>query len=413
MDKNNINNIVTKIFINGNFSSDIDKKILQYLIDNTLSGRMLKEIDIAKDIFGRDEDFNPNDSSIVRSHMYSLRKKLETYYLSEGAEDPVKLYLPKGHYKVEFIDESVQIKRTHFHWKPVYYLAIISIVFLSLSVYLWIKSKSLANETKSFYLVDEDNPVWKDFLQSDTPTLLVIGDYYVFQRPHKLNNSELFIRDVEINSKADFEKYIATKPDIKGKYIQTPLTYLGMEVPYIVFTLTKIFRGNEQKLKIKLASDLVWQDVQKNNIIFVGSEKTLRIMSSFLDQLRFKVHLFPHNIYYTPNHKDTTETYTLESYYRYGFHDDFPIVAKFHTTDKNIVMLMISFSSFGKIEALKEMTSPSFTEKIRNRNLIKDKMPPYFEMLFKVHGVERTGFNTEILHFHEITSKIVVENNEK
>ncbi len=412
MDKNTAHNILEKIFSSGHFSAEIDQKLLRYLVDNSLSGNTLKEIDIARDIFGRDEDFNPLDSSIVRSHMYSIRKRLETYYLAEGANDQVRLFLPKGYYKVDFIDDSEKKLPSLLRWRPTYYFVIISLLFASVSVYFWQKNLSLAKETKTFYQVDENNPIWQDFLHSDLPTLLVIGDYYVYQRPHKLSDSELFIRNVEINSNADFQKFLKKNPEAKSKYIHTPLTYLGMEVPYIVFTLTKVFRGNENRLKIKLASDLVWQDVQKNNVIFVGSDKTLRIMRSFLDQLRFKVHLFPHKIYYTPNYKDTVKTYSLESYYRYGFHDDFPIVAKFHTTDKNIVMLMISFSSFGKIEALKALTSPSFTDTLKQKKFITDNMPPYFEILFKVHGIERTGFNTQILHFHPITREILAENNQ-
>ncbi|MBU2493143.1 MAG: helix-turn-helix domain-containing protein [Bacteroidetes bacterium] len=412
MNKETAKQILTKIYDSGYFSAEIDQKLLQYLIDNTLNGNVLKEVDIAKDIFGRDEDFNPSDSSIVRSHIYSIRKKLQTYYLAEGANDEIRLFLPKGHYKVEFKINSERKIAKIIKWKPFYYFFLIIIILTSVSIYFWYKNQILVEQNKFLTIVEENNAIWKDFLQSDLSTILVIGDYYVFQRPYKLNESELFIRDVEINSKQDFEKYLEKSPEAKAKYIQTPLTYLGMEVPYIVEKLTKVFRGDENRLKIKLASDLVWQDVQKNNIIFVGSEKTLRNMRFFLDKLRYKVNLFPHKIFYSPEHTDTVETYSLESYYRYGFHDDFPIVAKFPTTDKTTVMLMISFSSFGKIEMLKELTSSSFIDKLTNDNFIEKNMPPYFEILFKVHGVERTGFNTDILHFHEITSKIIIENNE-
>ena len=411
MDKVTAEYILKKIFSSEHFSAEIDRNILQYLVDNTISGKTIKETDIAKDIFARDEDFNPSDSSIVRTHIYSIRKKLQTYYLAEGADDKIRLYVPKGHYKVDFINKTPLRSSKILKWKHSYYFILTTLLFFSLSIYFWQKNQSLSEESKSLFLIDKNNPIWKDFLQSDLPTLLVIGDYYVYQRPHKLNDSELFIRDVEINSKADFEKYLEKNPELKGKYIQTPLSYLGMEVPFITSKLTKVFRGDEEKFKIKLASDLVWQDVQKNNIIFVGNEKTLRFMRFFLDKLRFKVQLFPHNIYYTPNHKDTTETYSLESYYRYGFHDDFPIVAKFQTTDKNIIMLIISFSSFGRIEALKELTSSTINEKLKEKDFINKEMPRFFEILFKVHGVERTGFNTEILHFDEIKSKIIVTNN--
>jgi hypothetical protein len=382
-----------------------------YLVDAHFANKQLKEFDLAKDLFQKDSSFNPMDSSIVRTHIYSLRKKLDFYYLSDGIDDKIHLHLPKGHYKVEFHTNSVHRQIKGLKWKFLIVAAafiLLALTFFSLQMLQ--KNDLLEKQIAGYSFGQDTNPVWKDFLNSELPTILVIGDFYVFQRPHKLNDSERFIRDVEINSKDDFEKYIQNNPVEKGMYNHTPLTYLGMEVPFVASRITKIFNGDENRLKIKLASELVWQDVQRNNIIYVGSEKSLRLMSFFLKQLRFKINLFPHKIFYTPNHKDTVETISLESYYRYGFHDDFPIIAKFLTTDKNIVMLILSFSSFGRVETIKELTSSNFSEALLNKKLIKSKVPEYFEALFKVRGIERSGFNTDILYFHEITSKILIEN---
>ncbi len=409
MDQSTAEKILYKIFRSEIFTAEIDKQLLQYLVDNSIKANQIKEADIARDIFGRDEDFDPSDSSIVRTHMYSIRKKLKTYYLTEGSDDEFRINIPKG-YNVNFVKNRKSIRSKKPKWKWYYIFIFTTVLLLLISLYFGIKIESHTSSDNVSYV--ENSPIWNDFLNSKLPTLLVIGDYFVYQRPYKSEESELFIRNVEINSKADFEKYLEENSDLKAKYIYTPLTYLGMEVPYVVSTLTRVFKNHSDKLKIKLASDLTWQDVQKNNIIFVGSEKTLRIMSLYLDKLRYKVQLFPHKIFYMPNHKDTVETYTVESYYRYGFHDDFPIIAKFPTTDKNIVMLMVSFSSFGRTESLKAITSQSFSQKLKEKNFINGEVPPFFEVLFKVHGVERTGFTSDILHFHKIKSKILVEGKE-
>ncbi|MDZ7724412.1 MAG: hypothetical protein U5R06_16815 [candidate division KSB1 bacterium] len=117
------------------------------------------------------------------------------------------------------------------------------------------------------------------------------------------------------------------------------------------------------------------------------------------------MNLFPHQVYYTPFYTDTTETYSLESYYRYGFHDDYTVVAKF-PTENNVTMLIISFSSFGKVEALKKLSDSEYL-KILKKNQIKDKLPPSSKTSLRVSGVERSGLNTEILHFHEIDSNLM------
>lgn len=84
MDRDELQKILSKIFSSSHFSAELDKELLKYLIEAHYQSRVLKEVDIAQEFFKRDKDFNPLDSSIVRSHMYSLRKKLETYYGSRG-----------------------------------------------------------------------------------------------------------------------------------------------------------------------------------------------------------------------------------------------------------------------------------------------------------------------------------------
>ena len=406
IDKETAYTIYSTLIESSYFNSEIDCKFLKYLIDASVSHRSLKEIDIAMEFFGRTEDFDSTADSIVRSHMYSLRKKLQTFYLTEGKEDKMKLVLPKGQYKVQLISSQNQAQKKKIKKNQYIILGLIFLIPLSLFIYYFQKSYSLQKQLSEHQMDQHENPIWSEFIDSSLPTLLVIGDYYVLQQPLETNERERFIRDVEINSKEDFEKYLKNNPQENGKITETPLTYLGMEVPYVVSNMDHIFNGHKELLNIKLASDLAWQDMLQNNIIFVGSVKTLRQMNIFFNQLRFKVNLFPHKVFYTPFYRDTTETYSLESYYRYGFHDDYTVVAKF-PTENNVTLLIISFSSFGKVEALKKLSDPEYFKEILKKNQIKGDLPPYFEMLLRVSGVERSGLNTEILHFHEIDSNLM------
>ena len=406
IDKETAYTIYSTLIESTYFNSEIDRKFLKYLIDASVQHRTLKEIDIAIEFFGRTEDFESSLDSIVRSHMYSLRKKLQTFYLTEGKEAKTKLVLPKGQYKVELVPTQNQAPQKMIRKNLYVLFVVLFLLFFALSVYFFQKSYSLEKQVHGNQFDHHENPIWSGFIESSLPTLLVIGDYYVLQQPLETNERERFIRDVEINSKEEFETFLRKNPQQAGKITETPLTYLGMEVPYVVSTLDDIYNGHKNQLNIKLASDLAWQDMLQNNIIFVGSVKTLRQMKIFFNQLRFKVNLFPHQVYYTPFHADTTEVYSLESYYRYGFHDDYTIVAKF-PTENNVIMLVISFSSFGKVEALKKLSDPDYFKEILQNNQTLNTLPPYFEMLLRVSGVERSGLNTEILHFHEIDSNLM------
>lgn len=411
MDNSSLEKILEKIFASNYFSAELDKELLKFLIDAHSKSRVLKEVDIAQEFFKRDKDFNPLDSSIVRTHMYSLRKKLETYYLSEGMDDKIRLFIPKGHYKIEYLNtQDPPIQKTN-KLKPYYAPGALILVMLIALIYFWQKSENLNNENKALFIVDKSNIIWSDFLNSDLPTLLVIGDYYVYQRINEIKEKETFIRDTEINSNDDFESYLNRNPKDKKSLTKTTLTYLGTEVPTIVTKLIKIFRGNENLLRVKLSSELLWSDLRRHNIIFIGSPKTLGKMNHYVDKLRFKISLFPNMIYYTPDYKDTVNTYSLISYLQNGFHDDYAVMAKFRTSNKNTIMLIISFSSFGKTEILNELVSNSFEEKLLEQKLIDKKIPSFFEVLFKVHGIDKSGLNIQVLNFHRINSPINIDSN--
>ena len=77
---------------------------LRYVVAETLAGRgdRLKEYSIAVEVFGRDNDFDPQTSSVVRVEASRLRAKLEEYYHKAGANDPIVIELPRGRYAPDF-----------------------------------------------------------------------------------------------------------------------------------------------------------------------------------------------------------------------------------------------------------------------------------------------------------------------
>jgi len=65
-------------------------------------GAKLNEYLIAHAVFDRGADYSPGDDSVVRRQAYSLRHKLQEYYLNEGRADAVRIELPVGRYVPTF-----------------------------------------------------------------------------------------------------------------------------------------------------------------------------------------------------------------------------------------------------------------------------------------------------------------------
>ncbi len=80
------------------------RDFLRYLVDATLTGEVdrTKEFSIAVEVFGRDESFDPQTSSLVRVEAGRLRRTLKQYYLTLGKDEPLRIEVPKGKYVAEF-----------------------------------------------------------------------------------------------------------------------------------------------------------------------------------------------------------------------------------------------------------------------------------------------------------------------
>ena len=73
---------------------------LSYLCEKAFAGEsgQIKEYSVALDVFGRRETFDQDTDSIVRVQANRLRKRLNEYYLSEGARHTLRITIPVGQY---------------------------------------------------------------------------------------------------------------------------------------------------------------------------------------------------------------------------------------------------------------------------------------------------------------------------
>jgi Tol biopolymer transport system component len=78
--------------------------LLKFLVTETLEGRAdrLKDYTLGAEALGRGDDFDPRTDPIARVEASRLRSRLELYYATEGAADPVIISLPKGGYVPQF-----------------------------------------------------------------------------------------------------------------------------------------------------------------------------------------------------------------------------------------------------------------------------------------------------------------------
>lgn len=80
------------------------RSFLAYVVDSELSGKaaQLKGYSIAIDVFGRSHGFDAGNDPLVRVQAGKLRKLLDHYYETEGAEQRLRIRVPLGSYVPEY-----------------------------------------------------------------------------------------------------------------------------------------------------------------------------------------------------------------------------------------------------------------------------------------------------------------------
>lgn len=152
-------NFLDKILKHSSFASSQQlSSFLRYVVYQKLDGNedKLKAYTIAVDALDRPEDFDPQNDPIVRVLAGRLRHGLKAYYEGDGAQDAVKISIPKGGYRPEFLEEpKVQMVAVGAFLKKTgssnlwLYSSIATLALMMFAVFLRIQNVEIVSEEVS------------------------------------------------------------------------------------------------------------------------------------------------------------------------------------------------------------------------------------------------------------------------
>ncbi len=275
------------------------RRLLTYLGEKSLNepAEELKEYTIGIEAFDKPYNYDPQQDPAVRVLASKLRHKLEEYYLREGAEDPVRIELPKGHYKLSFqfrpqTDPGFQVSFLDAQarkWRRIsLVLAICTAAIILLTIY-WRGSSaqhSYAAASTNQPWTPELELVWRPYLQSDRPVLISLG------APLFTKFSGGFFRNPKINEWELAEQSEQThqiQQILQSRYAVPWHNFTGIGEATGAFLLSKLFHARKPDLLLKRSSVISWKDIQHNNVIFLGSPKFNRHLKDLLAQGDFLI----------------------------------------------------------------------------------------------------------------------------
>jgi hypothetical protein len=269
-----------------------------------------------------------------------------------------------------------------------------------LTVFLWIRNRTLQEGLQKYRIINIDDPIWKDYLQSDLPILIAVGDHFFFSEYSDTYQNLLAMRDGKINSLEDLATFKSEHPGINIKPADEP--YFPYHSIWSLPPILSLLYSANQKPILRKSSSLSPQILDEYNIIFLGSIKTLYTLKHTLSKSRFRFEIEPHKIIYSP--PDTLAEGIFEtSRHSTGPNDDLVIALKLPGPANNSIFIIASFHSLGAPEVANYLSNTATRKELEKKFQEKfNRVPQFFELLFRVTGIDKTAYNTELLVYNEI-----------
>jgi hypothetical protein len=272
--------------------SDLMNRLFDFLLMQSLAGRSPKEFEVAQEVFGKDVEFDMAQDASVRVYIHRLRKKLDEVYAASTDE---RLVIPRGEYRLAVetpagepdlppadvsIDPIIPLVLAPRGLSPLVIGAVVIAfvvgILVGLSAWLLHSRSDPTNRLASTAL-------WSPIVASSRPTMVVVGDYYIFgEAPDGLQVTRL-VREFSINSRDDLDQYVMDYPAVMGRYVDMDLHYLPISAgPALndVLPLTDAFTASAGlgRPRVITMSRLTPEYLKRGNVIFVGFLSSLGLL---------------------------------------------------------------------------------------------------------------------------------------
>jgi hypothetical protein len=265
-------------------------RLFEYLLEQSREGRKPKELEIALQVFNKDERFDVTTDSLVRVYVHKLRRKLEDHF--SRTPNRARLIIPKGEYWLVVESPSVptaaEPARKSFLRDPTVPARLLKAVLI---VSLIVNVALLAHrwtEAAHASAPNRDHPVWSRLLNDDLPIYIVVGDYYIFGEAGDDMNIHRLVRDFDINSPADLREYLYSHPDLSSKYQNLGLSYLPTATAFALRELMPVLATSKKEIEIVQSSDVTAQILKSAHVVYIGYLSGMRTLQDLtLKQSRF------------------------------------------------------------------------------------------------------------------------------
>jgi hypothetical protein len=269
--------------------------LLTYVCEMTLRGRgaEINEQRIGQAVFGRSRDYDSTIDGIVRTQASRLRQRLEQYFREEGAEEAVRVVIPRGGYvpifeprstkpvvterepasanEEEAVDKEIQAPSTARN-------VALQILPWALCVLLVGALLMLVFRERLLSVPAASHPLWSHIFSPNRPALMVPADsgLVIFHNMSRrdFGLDEYLLGDYRTRPGAqNLYDGLATSPNDwlvnLGNRRYTSIVDLEASL-----RLAQLARGLGSDLQVRYARDVRPNDLKTGNVILMGASES-------------------------------------------------------------------------------------------------------------------------------------------
>ena len=384
--------------------SVILRRLFDYLASISMDDRSPKEIEVATQVFDRSVDFDPGQDAVVRVYVHKLRRKLETIYAGPRRSSPTQLTIPLGEYRLVIADPTVREAAVIDAPQPApspratrwwIWLAGGAALAMVSSLLTWaVLSASLPAVEKEVRAV-RSGPVWSPVVSNGLPTLIVVGDYYIFGESDDEMQTDRLVREYAVNSAADLDQFLIKHPDKLYHYLDLNLRYLPVGSAFALRNVVPVAQSwqDRKATRIILDSELTPEMLKANNIVYLGYLSGL----GALRDLVFAGSRFTIGDTYDEIH----DSRTRQEYDSQGggpsrdgvVYRDYGYFSTFRGPGGNRIVIIAGTRDVGLMQTAEAVTRSEPLKDARRRAGGADA----FEALYEVNGIDRLNMSGKLI----------------
>ncbi len=225
-------------------------RILSYVCEKTAgTENRIKEHEIATEVLRRNQSFDPKLDPVVRVSMSGIRERLQKYFDDAGRSESLRLVVPKGQYRAEFVEIQLQ---------------------------------------SGTELEDGDRVLrhfWGQYLSQNRANLIIYTEPLFFRE-----GWETYVRNLYVNDLGTGHVQLMNRlPELRTRELTPSFHYLDSGEVHSTFLFMQFFHDLGTPVGVRNARIASWHEMRSSNLVMVGCTRTNPFMDMLQEETGFVI----------------------------------------------------------------------------------------------------------------------------